>query len=482
MKLISRNISLAGLLAGSLFILSGCDQEKELNPAPITAISGVNAFDTPDRILGLVNGIYKAAKSSNFYGGNYYIYTEARGEEFINRTSNTFTAFEAWSQTLNSGSNFVAGFWEAGYRTINNANILIQGLKDNPKVVSETLNKQYTAEAKFLRALSYYALVTLYARPYNENKGASPGLPLRLNAEKSTANNDLKRSSVAEVYAQIIKDLNEAEADLPLTYATALLNTTRAHRNTAIALKTRVYLNSSNYEKVIEEAKKIVSTAAPFTASSGVVHKLQNIVEIFTTNYTSTESILSIPMTELDNVTGQPSFPYVFNANAEYNLNPTGIWGDKEWKSTDLRRTFARTASGVQFLTKYNKPSPFLDYMPVIRYSEVLLNYAEAAAQTGDLKKATELLKAVRNRSDATYEFPTSAISTAPALVNTILTERRIELLGEGFRSNDLLRNLLPLPAKSSSSLTAPEVKPSQDNYIFPLPNVEIVTNRLLLQ
>lgn len=482
MKFFNKNTLIVTSITALLFGASSCNQEESLNPVPLTAISGADAFSTPDRVLGIVNGIYKAAKAGNFYGGNYYTYTEARGEEFINRTSNTFTAFEAWSQTLNSGSNFVAGFWESGYRTINNANILIKGLTDNPKAVNETLAKQYIGEAKFLRALSYYALVTLYARPYNENKGTSPGLPLRLEAETSTANNDLKRSTVAEVYAQIIKDLNEAEAALPLNYSTPLLNTTRAHRNTAIALKTRVYLNSGNYEKVIEEAKKIVSDKAPFAAATGVSHKLQNIVEIFTTNYTSTESILSVPMTELDNVTGQTSFPYVFNANAEYNLNPTGIWGDTEWKSTDLRRTFARTASGVQFLTKYSKPSPFLDYLPIIRYSEVLLNYAEAAAYTGDLIKSVELLKAVRNRSDATYNFPTAATADKTALVNTILKERRIELLGEGFRSNDLLRNLLPLPAKASSSLSAPEVKPSQENYIFPLPNVEIVTNRLLLK
>ena len=467
---------------GLLLLTSGCNDTEYLNPSPATAISGVNAFDTPERILGLVNGIYKAAKNGNFYGGNYYTYTEARGEEFINRTSNTFTAYEAWNHTLNSGSNFVAGFWGAAYTTINNANIVIKGLTDNPTKVSATLIKQYIAEAKFLRALSYFDLVTLYARPYNENKGSSPGLPLRLQAETNTANNDLKRSSVAEVYAQIIKDLDEAEADLPSTYSTSLLNTTRAHKNAAIALKTRVYLNSGNYAKVIEEAKKIVSTSAPFVATTGVNHKLQNIVEIFTTNYTSTESILSVPMTDLDNVTGQSSFPYVFNANSEYNLNPSGIWGDTEWKSTDLRRTFARTASGVQFLTKYNKPSPFLDYLPIIRYSEVLLNYSEAAARTGDLAKSVELLKAVRNRSDATYTFPTNSISTKTALVNTILKERRIELLGEGFRSNDLLRNLLTIPAKASNSLTAPAVEPSQANYIFPLPNVEIVTNKLLLQ
>jgi len=461
--------------------ISACDKEELLNPAPVTSISGANAFDTPDRILALVNGIYKSAKNVNFYGGNYYTYTEARGEEFINRTSNTFTAFEAWNQTLNSGSNFVAGFWAAGYATINNSNILIKGIADNPGKVTDVLGKQYVAEAKFLRALSYFDLVTLYARPFNEDKGASLGLPLRLLAETTTANNDLKRSSVAEIYAQIIKDLDEAEADLPLTYSTSLLNTTRAHKNTAIALKTRVYLNSGNYAKVVEEAKKIVSTTAPYAAATGVAHKLQNIIEIFTTNYTSTESILSVPMTELDNVTGQSSFPYVFNANSEYNLNPSGIWGDAEWKPTDLRRTFARTASGVQFLTKYSKPSPFLDYLPIIRYAEVLLNYAEAAARTGDLQTATALLKAVRTRSDASYVFPAAAIATQSALISTILKERRIELLGEGFRSNDLLRNLLPLPAKSSSALIAPAVEPSQTNYIFPLPNTEITSNKLLL-
>jgi starch-binding outer membrane protein, SusD/RagB family len=474
---------LGGYLSlGFLLSFTACDEQELINPAPETSVSGAAIFDTPDRILGLVNGIYKAVKGANFYGGNYLTYSEARGEEFINRTSNTFTAYEAWNQTLNAGSNFVAGFWASGYSAINNANIVIKGLNDNPGKVDATLSKQYVAEAKFLRALSYFALVTAYARPYNENKGTSPGLPLRLQAETTTTNNDLKRSSVAEVYAQIIKDLDEAEAALPLTYPSALLNTTRAHRNTAIALKTRVYLTMGNWAKVVEEAKKIVSANAPYSAATGVNHKLQNIVEIFTTNYTSTESIFSAPMTELDNVTGQSSFAYVFNANSEYHLNPSGIWGDAEWKTTDLRRTFARTASGVQFLTKYSKPSPFLDYIPIIRYAEVLLNYAEAAARLGDLTQSAALLKAVRNRSDATYTFPASAVATESALVATIWKERRIELLGEGHRTNDILRNLQPFPAKFSSSNSAPEITPTQENYIYPLPNVEIITNKLLLQ
>jgi len=470
----------AFLLACGL-TFTACNEEELLNPVPDTSIVDKNAYDTPARVLGLVNGIYDAVKSSNFYGGRYVMYGDFRGEEFLNRTQNIFTGYDTWSHTLNSGSNDASVVWEAAYTTINLSNVFLQGLQDNAAKVDPTLAEQYAGEAKFLRALSYFSLITLYAKPYVADQGASPGLPLRLQAETNTANNNLARSSVAEIYAQILKDLNEAEAALPLTYTTALLNTTRAHKNTAIALKTRVYLNQGNYQKVIEEGDKIILDAGPYKANSGVQHQLQaSVADIFSSNYTTTESIFSMPMTDLDSSTGQGSLGYIYNVNAEYNLNPAGIMGNTEWRATDSRRTFLRTASGLTYLRKYGKPSPFLDYVPVIRYAEVLLNYAEAAAKTGNLPKAVELLNAVRKRSDATYTFPASAIGTPDALVNIILTERRIELLGEGFRSNDLLRNLMTIPAKGSSSLLSPAVMPSEEAYIFPLPNSEISTNKLL--
>ena len=78
----------------------------------------------------------------------------------------------------------------------------------------------------------------MYCKPYALNAGAGPGVPLRLKAEKSAAGNDLaERSSVAEVYTQILEDLNAAEPLAILTYADDLLSTTRIHRNTIIALK-----------------------------------------------------------------------------------------------------------------------------------------------------------------------------------------------------------------------------------------------------
>lgn len=469
-----------------LLFLPSCKKEKDLlNPIPQTSILDANAFDTPARVLGLVNGIYAGVKDAQFYGGRYVMYGDFRGEEFINRTSNIFTGYASWSFTLNSSSNEVQNLWAAAYTAINLANVFMQGLSDHSTKVTPQLFTQYTAEAKFVRALSYFSLVTLYANPYLKDNGASKGLPLRLKAETTTTGNDLARSPVADVYTQIIKDLDSAEAGLPAGYATDLLNTTRAHKNSAIALKTRVYLNMGNYAKAIEEAKKIVPDAPPYKAPAGVPNQLQNdITVVFNTNYTTTESIFSMPMTTLNSSTGQSALGYIFNAapigNSEYSLNPSGIIGNAGWTTTDSRRSFLATSGGAVFLKKYNQPSPYTDYVPVIRYAEVLLNYAEAAARTNDLSKALDLLNAVRRRSDPSYSFPASATATKDSLVSTILTERRIEFLGEGFRSNDLLRNLLTIPAKGSSSLTAPAVPSTDPAYIFPLPNSEIVTNKLL--
>ncbi|MEJ7736484.1 MAG: RagB/SusD family nutrient uptake outer membrane protein [Chitinophagaceae bacterium] len=468
-------------------LTASCEKEKVLlNPVPETSILDANAFDTPDRVLGLVNGIYAKVKDPQFYGGKYVQYGEFRGEEFINRTQNIFTGYDAWSHTLNSNSNEVQMLWTAAYGAINAANVFLKGLNDNLSKVDPLLAKQYEAEAKFSRALTYFSLVTLYAKPYVADNGASPGLPLRLEAETTTSNNDLARSTVATVYAQILKDLNDAEAALPASYSTDLVNTTRAHKNTAIALKSRIYLNMGNYAKVMEEARKIVSEAAPFRASSGVLHQLQEDVRVvFNTNYTTTESIFSMPMTDLNSATGQNAIGFIFNAapigNAEYSLNPAGIIGNTEWRTTDSRRSFVTVAGTASFLKKFNKPSPYTDYVPVIRYSEVLLNYAEAAAKSGDVSKSLALLNAVRRRSDPGFSFQASRTDTPEALFNTILLERRIEFLGEGHRSNDLLRNLLTIPAKGSSSLTSPAIPPSHQAYIFPLPNSEILTNKLLL-
>ena len=133
--------------------------------------------------------------------------------------------------------------------------------------ITQAENDQFMSEALTLRAMCYFDLAAALLQTLYMNAGANPGVPLRLKAEKTAAGNDLARSTVAEVYTQILADLNAAEPLAITTYSTDLLNTTRIHKNTIIALKTRVYLAKGDWANVVTESAKIVSASAPFVCS-----------------------------------------------------------------------------------------------------------------------------------------------------------------------------------------------------------------------
>jgi hypothetical protein len=310
----------AAVAATALLALGSVScQNSALNPAPQTQISDKVAFDTPTRVALQVNNLYSFVKTGNFLGGRFQIYNDIRADEFINLTSNAVTGSTVWNHTeTETNANDVANCWIYGYQAINQINVFLAGLDDNAsKFVAPTFPgnfattaNQYRGEARLLRALCYYSLLQLYARPYADGNGSKPGLPLRLLAEKSADHNALARSSVSDVYTQILADLNFAETNLPLTYSDALTNTTRAHRNTAIALKSRVYLSMTNYASVITEANKLVPATGPYVASSGVPNGLSSsIAAVFAPPQTTTESILSFPFTANDQPGTQTSWP-----------------------------------------------------------------------------------------------------------------------------------------------------------------------------
>ncbi len=472
-----------GSILVATFGTSSCKKER-LDLKPDNQINEEDAYSTEARILIQVNGLYASLKSGQHRGGRFLIYNDIRAEEFVNNRNNGVTGYQTWQCNLTSSTNEVENLWTAVYLTINRTNIFLKRVEENSSVLNPSLLKEYKAEAKLIRALCYFDLLTLYAKPYKLTNGTSLGLPLRLNAENNTQNNNLARSSVADVYKQIIEDLNTAESDLPSTYSDATLRVTRAHKNTAIALKTRVYLSMGDYANVVNEAKKIVPAVAPFQSATGVAHALQADVTTVFSNYLTTESIFSMPMTN-DNPPGtQNQLGYYYTAtnggNAEYFLNnkPGGIFMETTWPATDKRKSMLVVSGGKNYVTKFKGPSPFTDYVPVVRYAEVLLNYAEALAQTGNLSLSFDLLKAIRNRSDAAYTFPASTNADATSLTNAILIERRIELLCEGFRAIDLLRLGLPIPKKDVIN----QVNPTDASYIWPIPNSEMVSNKLMVQ
>ncbi|MFT3750411.1 MAG: RagB/SusD family nutrient uptake outer membrane protein [Agriterribacter sp.] len=453
-------------------VLSSCQKEK-LNPISQTSLQEDIVFDTPERIEKQLNGLYSAVKSGNFYGGRYLIFNDIRGENFINEKSNGVTGLLVWNFTVTDGDTYLNRTWQYGYLAINKINLFLEGLDQyGNDIAGAELTKQYRAQAKFLRALSYYGLLQLYAPPYRDGDGSKKALPLRLIGIKGSGFNDQARSTVAEVYNQVIKDLDEAEADLPDDHGDSEANTVYAHKNSAIALKTKVYLSKGDYPKVINEANKIVSASAPFKTASGVDNHLESDIKNVFSLYTTPESIFSFPFTGLnENPGGQNQLGYYYNpdaGNGEYSLNSDGIVADADWKPADSRRSFIKIKGGKPWLDKYPGASPYIDWVPVLRYSEVLLNLAEAITRSTNTvdSRAVALLSAVRHRSDAGTTYSTADFADAGELAAAILKEREIEFLGEGIRSADILRLGLSFPAKGSVK----EITPSSAGYIWPAP------------
>jgi len=480
---------------GLTLLFSSCKKEEWLNPQPTTLITDVTAFSTPDRILNQVNGLYSSMKATSYLGSWYTIISDVRTGEFHCSNMNAATGSTMYSMLAQTTTNDVNDIWVATYAAINKINVFLDNMDNGgDAVLDATVANNYRAEAKLIRGMTYYYLLQFYARPYWDANGSKPGLPLRLTGNTGPGNYDLARSTVAETYKQVLEDLDFAEQNLPSNYSSSFLNTVRAHKNTAIALKTRVYLSMRDYAKVITEANKLVPTSAPFTASTGVANKLEaNFADIFKSPYTSNESIFSMPFTNNDAPGSALSRYYLpgtgdggtatSNGAGEYSLNSVeGIYSSALWAASDDRKSLTKvgTKTGKAWLTKFNQASPYIDYVPVIRYSEVLLNLSEALARSSNTvdSRSLALFNAVYGRSNQGNSLASSSFANVTAYLNRIVEERRIEFVGEGIRNGDLMRLGLTIPAKSQQSIAA---VPSDDPaYILPIPSNELILNNLM--
>jgi hypothetical protein len=478
-------------VVGLILLMSSCRTEL-LEPVPLTSFSDLSVFDNPARVEQQARGLYASVKNGAVLGGRYYIYHDIRSNDFINETTNNVTGFSVWNHTVQpSNINDVTNMWNFAYLAINRINVFLTGIDANADKLrglgmTDAQLNAYRAEARFLRGVMYFSLSQLYARPYLDGNGANLGLPLRLTANVSDGASDLARATVAQVYDQVLQDFDFAEQNLPLTRATAAQNTTRAHRNSAIAMKSRVYLHMGRFNDVITEAAKMVPASAPYAASSGVPNALNaTVASVFQAPYTTAESIFSMPFTENDLPGVQNGLGSYYNPGprgiGDYTLNPDGILADARFDNDDARRSFVflNPTNNKVYWNKFPIGPQHLDYAPVIRYAEVMLNLAEARARTAGVDaQAIDLLNAVRGRSNADGTYTAGDFASGADLVEAILFERHLEFLGEGFTASDLSRNLRPFKAKQNVA----EVPAASTGYIWPIPIGELVTNKLCVQ
>jgi hypothetical protein len=456
-----KNIALGALTLGLMMpTFTSCEAEV-VDLTSLTSLSDNTAFETPERCLLALMGAYDAAQCGVYNGSRSRGYPfgaasieqgEMRGED-MNLTAVFYdVTYSSGYSTATANNQY---FWEASFEAINQYNVVkrgIEGAVENGVLTAEVGNS-YIAEVLFLRALTYQTLMTHFALPVNISGNNNYGLPLYLTPHTSPAEVEeglkIGRSTVAETYAQIIKDLDEAENLFAGNDRNSGDVIARASKGTAIALKTRVYLHMRDWEGVIREAKKIViGDAAPFSSPIGGYKLEADPMTPFSSYAANTESIFSVANSSDDNASVNGSLAQMMSdlsgGRAIVTSSPT-IYNTSFWLPDDKRRAWVsiRESDKYGFTRKYTQTVSQEEYAPIMRYAEVLLNYAEAALRSGDKTTALTMLNAVRDRSladPATQSYTAASFDSDAKFMEAIAWERRIELQAEGQRWADIHR------------------------------------------
>ena len=387
--------------------------------------------------------------------------------------------------------------WDWMFAGVQRANYILE-FKD--KTDFEGKN-QIIAQARFLRAYYHFELVKWFGGiPMNGDKRFAPG------DEKS-----IPRSSVSEVYASIEADLIYASQNL----SPAAAQKGRATSGAALALLGKAYLYQGKYAQAATTLETLISTGnyrlvttanlTPVQIAAGLT-PFGSIFEEPGEN--GPESVFEIQYTDvqggsyggLQNVEGNVAvgfagpFGYegpVFADGNNFNLPTPKIVN--AFEAGDLRKdvtildmaTWIPANPGTTY-TKQNEDTGFFNrkYIPrkrraeagadvkltspnnyrAIRYADVLLMAAEAHNKNGNDSKAQQYLNLVRDRAFGDTNHRISASGTA--LNDFILTERRMELVGEGHRFFDLVRT-----GKAVSEIPG---FVAGKNELFPIPIEEI--------
>lgn len=452
-----------GLVCGMLVLTSSC--QKEIFEDPINSLSPQAAFETAERVEKSAIGMYNALQNANFFGGRVLIYADIRATDVNPPTY--FGSLPQFTSVTSSETNTQLA-WQGAYASIGETNLFMKNLEAAKNVVAANKAEQYIGEAKFIRALCYFYLVNLWAQPYKFTANATHlGVPLVLKSvdDPFSAENELPRATVAEVYAQIENDLLAAENQLPNDYGDpSFSDITRATKAAARALLARVYLYKGDYAKAITFADKVI------TANK---YGLNDDPATTFTTYNSKESIFSIGMSVSDNPNTNNALGQHYGATKRGDINISAEYIGLLDQAKDLRfKNLVQQVSGSYWTLKYPATE---SWVPVLRYAEILLIKAEALAYLATTvdPNAVTLVNVIRGRSHADVIAPT----TKADLIELILKERRLELAFEGQGIFDFLRTGRGIPAHSIIA----EQPYGSDYVILPIPLYDLQKNPKLV-
>lgn len=468
------------LLIISVTLLMSCSKLLEEHPKSIAA---ENFYNTPAEVEAGLNAVYTPSlRGSGVFGALYECQIEIYAEYMYGRGSHA--PLNDYKGLDNTNITRVGDMWAAFYQAIRNANIVIARTPKGSNLTQAQINK-YVGEARFLRALWYFFLVRNWA-----------GVPIRTENNSDSAN--LVRSTQQQVYDFIVQDLQFAEANL-LDAPRAVGAPSIWSAKTVLA---DVYMQMKQYDKARDKALEVIDSKKFSLVNVAVANDFDKIFgpeanntseEIFYIKYSRTPSGQGFAYPQYTHYPNSGYYPpggfYTFYSDAEKNPFI------KAWDKNDLRYSFnwyvqtfglgPTTILNKKFSDRTTTTAGGNDY-PMYRYADVLMFYAESAAQAAGAPTVDgmEKLNMVHRRAygknplvaDPLTDFSLVTYPTLASFVNLVVRERAYENMGEAKHWFDLKR--LGIAASTIQSVKG--ITMAEKHLLWPIPSIEYTYNKAI--
>jgi len=432
----------------SAILLLGLSQACEdfLQEKPESQLVTGNFYQTEEDAEAAINAVYNGLFM--VYRRNFCLVVDLISDDMKNGLGMSNSQLQDIEYLrIISENTFNAFIWQNSYVAIASVNTSINNIE--VATFNEAAKGRLLGEAKFLRALNYFNLVRLWG-----------DVPLVTKLE-SLSNAYVNRTPEAEVYTQIIQDLNDAISSLPETYSQ--VDVGRATKGAAQILLGKVYLQRGDWQEAANILGTVIENEASYGYGLNVNYadnwKLasENGVEtVFSVQYSKSPGFVNLlmagagPKYSMNGGNGLPGLFVAWEADIPTLDLYSQYADDDERKEATVRTDFVSPldgevyTSGIPLFYKYydetttNCRNTDINFQ-VLRYSDALLMYAEALNELGSTSQAEPFLNRVRSRAfnDDLHNYTGLSQSEFREKVRQ---ERRLEFACEGQRYFDLVR------------------------------------------
>ena len=420
------------VLGALLFTMSSCGNDW-LNLEPSTSMPTDKAIQELSDVKFTLNGVYNVMQNAHAYSGRLVYYGDATGDDMqavsVTKRTGNYYLFNF------TKDNSPTTFWSYPYGLIATCNLALDKI-DNINTTATDLRDAYKGEALALRGMFLFDLTRFYGYPYKKDNGASLGVPIVTKVLDKEAKPD--RNTVAECYKQVISDLTDAAK---LMNNKEGLSYKKGHisRWAVLTLLSRVYLYHGDDALALAAAEEAIEGAE---ADRYTLWTNEQYPLAWADNVSPTKrgEVLFEIINITDDSPGKESLGYLHNGSGYSDIVLTGSFyklftADKN----DVRNRLISLSGKRGYINKY-QPQEGENIKDanifLVRLSETYLNAAEAAVKTGDNAKAVKYLDAIVKRAN-----PAKTVNGTTVTLDQVMTERRKELVGEGHRMFDALRD-----------------------------------------